>query len=284
MKAIDSAIVTIIKKPFILIFWGVLMLILIMFEYLMPVFKMLHQLSAVSGSNSFESIMSFIQVLYGYLNNGKTVLTAVVICVIILAALSVLISVLLSGYFYILNNAVYKRQQQKVLFSKGVKKYFRTVWLITFTVLFLGLLLLIVMAVSSFPALVITRATIAMDEGKEMLSAALFVDVLTCIVLFFGSMFFKIYTVFLYPAAVNNGNSVKNVFSKAKKFADENFWKVFCSLLIFDLVFIGFQILFINFVGSGWVFLLKWIFLTLFFALFTTYIFATYKRYSEKIY
>jgi len=125
--------------------------------------------------------------------------------------------------------------------------------------------------------LIITRA--AIGKGLEMLPAVLFVDVLTCVVLFFGAMFFRIYVIFTYPALMNNG---KGVFLKAKRFADSNFWKILCTVFVFDVIFIGFQVMFVSLDDNIWLLLLKWIFLTVFYSVATTYVFAAYKKYSEK--
>ena len=115
-------------------------------------------------------------------------------------------------------------------------------------------------------------------KGKQILPALLFVDVLTGVVLFFGLMFFRIYTFFWYPALINNE---KRAFLKAKRFADKNFWKILNAIFIFDIIFVGFQMTFIKFDDNILFLILKWIFLTVFYALLTTYIFAAYKKYSE---
>lgn len=277
MEAIGNAIGVILKRPFILIFWGILMLIVTIGGYILPIFKTLYELSAISGSNSLESIMSFIQVLYGYLSDIKIVIAVILIFLVVLAAISIITGALLSGYFYILNNAINKKQKSKVEFSTGLKKYFGPVWVVTFIILLVGSLLMIFMTISSVPALVITRASV--EKGKQMLPALLFVDVLTGVVLFFGTMFFRIYTFFWYPALINNE---KKSLLKAKRFADRNFWKVLNAIFAFDAIFIGFQVIFIKFDDNIIFLILKWIFLTIFYALLTAYVFAAYRKYSER--
>lgn len=277
MEAVGNAIGIILKKPFILIYWGILTLVFTLVEYLLPVFKTLYELSTISGSNFFESVISLIQVLYGFLSDTKVVIISVVILLAVLVAISILAGVLLSGYFYKLNNAVNKKKGQKNEFVTGIKAFFGSVWIVNYIVFIAGMLLLIIMVISAVPALIITRASI--DKGLEMLPAVLFVDVLTCVVLFFGTMFFRIYVFFLYPALMNNG---KNIFLKAKRFADRNFWKLLSALLIFDIIFTGFQIMFISFNDNIWLLLLKWVFLTIFYAITTTYVFTAYKKYSLK--
>ncbi|HHY23584.1 MAG TPA: hypothetical protein GX527_05010 [Clostridiaceae bacterium] len=276
MEAIGNAIGVILKRPFILIFWGIVMLIFTLGSYVLPIFKTLYELSAISGSNSLESIMSFIQILYSYLSDIKIVIAVIIIFLILLAAVSILTGALLSGYFYILNCTVNKKQKSKGDFFTGMKKYFGPIWIVTFIILLAGSLLIIFMAISSVPALIITRASV--EKGKQILPALLFVDVLTGVVLFFGLMFFRIYTFFWYPALINNE---KRAFLKAKRFADKNFWKILNAIFIFDIIFVGFQMTFIKFDDNILFLILKWIFLTVFYALLTTYIFAAYKKYSE---
>jgi len=171
---------------------------------------------------------------------------------------------------------VNKKQKPKAEFLTGIKKYFSQTWLITFIILLSGSLLIIVMAISTVPALVITGTFI--NKGDNILPAILFVDVLTCVVLFFGLMFFRIYTLFLYPSLVS---SREKYFFNAKQLVDENFWSILLAMLVFDVVFIGFQALFLNLSNNIFVLFVKWIFLTVFYALFSTYIFCAYNKYSE---
>lgn len=276
MEILGRSIGSILKRPFIIIFWGIIMLMFTAAGYYLPVFRIIYKLGAISGSSPTESIMSFIQLLYSYLSDAKLIFIIIFVYLVLLLLVSLISGLLLSGYIYVVHNTVNKKQKPKAEFLTGIKKYFSKTWLITFIILLSGSLLIIVMAISTVPALVITGTFI--NKGDNILPAILFVDVLTCVVLFFGLMFFRIYTLFLYPSLVS---SREKYFFNAKQLVDENFWSILLAMLVFDVVFIGFQALFLNLGNNIFVLFVKWIFLTVFYALFSTYIFCAYNKYSE---
>lgn len=277
MKTIGNTIGIILKRPTIIIFWGIVTLIFTLGSYFIPIFKTIYEISTISGSNTLDSLMSFIQMFYGYLSDYKIVIIVLVLLLVIIAALSIVSGALLSGYFYILNITINRQKRTKKDFIVGFRKHFGPVWIVTFVISLAGFFLGIFMSVASVPTLVIIRASI--EKGKHMLPALLFVVALTGVVLFFGFMFFRIYTLFWYPALINNE---KKALLKAKRFADANFWKILNTIFVFDIVFAGYQIASIK-IGNGLAFLpLKWMFLTAFYTLFTTYIFTAYSKYPKK--
>ena len=274
---IGNTIGVILKKPFIIVFWGVFMLVVTLMGYMFPVFRTLFELSSISGSNPFETLMSFIQLVYSYLSDVKVVAISLGVLLLVLLSVAVIGGALMSGYLSILNNAVNKKVIHKGEFSYGIKQYFNKITLMNFTLLVVGLVIFIIMVVAIVPALVITSASAG--KGKEMLPAVLFVDILTGIVLFFGLMFYRIYAFFWYPAVLNNS---KKPFKEAKDIANKHFWKIVSVFILFDLVYIAFQMLFVKFDDNMVMLLVKWIFTSVFFAMFTTYIFTAFKKYFKQ--
>ena len=272
---IGNTIGIILKKPFIIVFWGVLMLAINLVGYLLPVFRTLFELGSISGSNPFEALMSFIQLIYSYLSDIKIVAISVVVLVLVLISIAVISGALMSGYLFKLNNAVSKKAGRRGEFSYGVRQYFNKISLMNFNVLVIGLVILTIIVVASVPALVITSASTG--KGREMLPTVLFVDVLTGVVLFFGLMFYRIYAFFWYPAAINNG---KKPFKEAKHITNKHFWKIVLVFAIFDLVYIAFQMLFVKLNENIYLLALKWVFTSIFYAI-TTYIFTAFKKYSN---
>lgn len=274
---IGNTIGVILKKPFIIVFWAVLMLIATSLGYLLPVFRVLFELGTISGSNVFESLMSFVQLVYSYLSDIRIVAIFVTVLLLLLFSIAVISGVLLSGYLFKLNNAISKKESHKGEFSYGVKQYFNKICIMNFSLLLTGTVIFIIMLVASVPALVITSALV--EKGREMLPQVLFVDVLTGFVLFFCMMFFRIYAFFWYPAAINNK---KKPFKEARRITNKHFWKIVLVFVIFDVVYIVFQMLFVKFDDNLLLLLLKWIFTSIFFAVYTTYIFTAFKKYSKQ--
>jgi len=275
MESIGNAIGVILKRPFIIIFWAILMLICTVAGYILPVFRTLFQLNTISGSNPFETIMSFIQLVYSYMLDIKVVIIAAVVLLLVLLSIAVISGALISGYFFKLNNAVNKKAGKKGELSHG-RQYFNKITLMNFVLLATGLIILIIIVVASVPALVITRASAG--KGRDMLPAVLFVDVLTGVVLFFGLMFYRIYTFFWYPAAMNNE---KRPFRQSKRIANNNFWRIVSVFVVFDIVYIISQIFFVKLDDNIILLLAKWAFSSVFYAVYTTYIFAAYRKYSD---
>ncbi|HHV97301.1 MAG TPA: hypothetical protein GXX37_12675 [Clostridiaceae bacterium] len=274
---IGNTIGVILKRPFIIIFWGVVTLVTTVIGYLLPIFRIFFELMTISGSNIFESVMSFIQLVYGYLTNVRIVFIIAVALLLILFSIAVISAILLSGYLFKLNNAVNKKESQKGEFALGVRQYFNKICFMNFSLLSLGVIVLIVMAIASVPALIITSALVG--KGQDMLPQVLFVDVLTVFVLFFGLMFFRIYSLFWYPAVINNK---EKPFKEARSITNRYFWRIVLVFTIFDIAYIGFRMLFVNLDNNLLFLFLRWIFSTIFYAMFTTYIFAAFRKYSKK--
>lgn len=274
---IGNTIGVILKKPFIIIFWGVVMFITTLMGYLLPIFRILFELGTISGSNLFETLMSFIQLIYSYLSDVRIVAICVTALILILFSIAVIGAVLLSGYLFKLNNAVNKKESHKGEFSYGIRQYFNKICLMNFILLALGIVVFIIMTVASVPALVITSASVG--KGREILPQVLFVDVLTGFVLFFGLMFFRIYTLFWYPAVISKK---EKPFKDARRITNKHFWKIVLVFTAFDVFYIAFQVLFVKFDDNLLLLLLKWLFTSIFYAMFTTYIFTAFKKYSKE--
>ncbi|NMB96302.1 MAG: hypothetical protein GYA02_06785 [Clostridiaceae bacterium] len=274
---IGNTIGVILKKPFVIIFWGVMMLITTLMGYMLPIFRILFEFGTIGSSNLFETLMSLIQLIYSYLSDVRIVAICVIALLLILFSIAVIGAVLMSGYLYKLHNVVNRKESHKGEFSYGVRQYFNRICLMNFSLLVIGLIVFIIMTVASVPALVITSASIG--KGREMLPQVLFVDVLTGFVLFFGMMFFRIYASFWYPAAISNK---EKPFKNARSITNRHFWKIVVVFTIFDVIYIAFQVLFVKVDNSLLLLVLKWFFTSVFYALFTTYIFAAFKKYSKE--
>ena len=119
---IGNTIGVILKKPFVIIFWGVMMLITTLMGYMLPIFRILFEFGTIGSSNLFETLMSLIQLIYSYLSDVRIV----AICVIAFYYTFFHCSnrcCLMSGYLYKLHNVVNRKESHKGEFSYGVDSF-----------------------------------------------------------------------------------------------------------------------------------------------------------------
>lgn len=273
MKLLRDTIRLIIRRPFIILFLGLVTLACSVIDSYNPVFPILAGLGSVTGGDIFENIISFLQ----FLVDPDIIPTLVLFVLCLSIAAAVLTGLVFSGYFYTVNNILTGKKRFKGEFIMGLKKHFLRISLISFRVLFFGLILAIFMLVASVPAMIITNA--ARTSKPELLAAAVLVDMLTAGVLFFGLMFFRTYMFFWYPAAMNYG---KKSFSAGKQVVDAHFWNIAKRFIAFDIIFIAFQFLFAGIDNSTVLFAVRWIFTTVFLLFFTVYLFTAFKAYTAQ--
>ena len=261
-----------IKRPLIIVFFSILALAFCLVDYINPVTKVFLKWGSLGGGDVFQSIVLMIQFLLKLLVTARGMLYLT----LVLIAASLFIALIFSGYFNMVNSALEGKARVKGEYFSGLKKYFVRVFFMSFVFLLLSAIFAIFLLVASVPALVITKAALSGKSG--FYAAAILVDVITIIVLFFGFMFYRIYMSFWYPAAVSN---TKRAFIIGKKTADMYFWGLIRRFFVVDVVFVLIHIVFMYFESSPIIFFVKWALYTLFFAFLVTYVFALYKVISN---
>lgn len=238
-----------------------------------PLFGLLMGINTITKGDIMHSIISALQIL----SDPSFIPTVVAIIIGISVIGSLIAGLLFSGFFYMLNNALSGKEKVKGEFRSGVKKYFKRVALISIRIILIGFLLVVFLSIATIPAIVITKA--ATPQKPELIASAVFVNFLTILVLFFGMMFFKIYALFWYPAAIN---AQGKYFTAGKKAADLNFWRVVGRFIIFDAVFVLVELIFWKLGDSLITFLANWLFMTGFILLYITYVFFMYRLAHSK--
>ncbi len=289
MEAFGNAIKVLIKRPSVVCFIGFVVLIFTVINYQIPVFAIIHGLSTMGEGNVFESLISVLQLVTGYFNKPGIVMAGLAGLLSLLFILSAILGFLFSGYFNIINNALNDKNKYRGEFAAGVRKYFTKIAWITFRVLLVAVFLLIYLMIASIPAAIITR-TASMDKPQLLFSAA-FIDILTLGVIFFSLMFFRIYVMFWYCAAINQR---KRPLSSGKHIADAHFWRIVKVVLAFDVVYVVIEVL-MTFVqgvlGKGAaesqsaefaVLAVEWALETLFFSVFITYMFSLFRQLAAR--
>jgi hypothetical protein len=271
MNILTTAARTVLKRPFIIIFFGILMIFFTALNNYNPLLPIIFGLSNMTGESIFESMVSLLQVI---LNPG--LIPQIILLFIGFALLASLIAgVVFSGYMYIIDKAVGNSEKVAGDFFTGLKKYFLKIFLTTLKVVLVSFFLVIFMMIVCVPAIVVTR--VAMTDKPELLAAAIFIDFLTAAVLFFGLMFSRIYIFFWYPAIFKNETKP---FTAGKRFVDGNFWSILGRLLVFDIVFVVFQYIIFVTGNSALKFIISWIFGTVFIVTLIIYIFSFFNKYS----
>ncbi len=237
MEAFSNAIRVLLKRPSVVCFIGFVVLIFAVLNYHIPVFTIIHGLSTMGEGNMFESLISVLQFVMGYLSNPGIVMAGLAALISLLFILSAILGFLFSGYFNIINNALDNKSKYRGEFATGVRKHFTKISWITFRVLLVAVFLMIYLLVATVPAAIISR-TVSIDK-PQLIFSAVFIGILTLGVIFFSLMFFRIYVMFWYTAAINQR---KKPFTAGKRIADAHFWLIVRRILAFDVVYVIVQL------------------------------------------
>lgn len=273
MKIFVKSVCAILRRPFILLFFAVVTLAISALNEINPIIPILRGLSSITNTNFFENIVSYLQLLLDPDIIPMVAAFTLISCILA----SLLIALVLSGFLHIINKTIFNKQKTKGEYREGLRKYFGRILVISLKVLILTVLFVLFILVVSVPGIVITIASIT---GKpQLIVPAVFVDILTIFVVFFGTMFFKTYILFWYPAALNNE---KRYFSAGRKVVDKKFWPIALRLLIFDIIFVLFEYVSIYIRDFSLFFVIAWVFNTVFFTMLIIYVFSAYREYSTQ--
>ena len=258
-----------IRRPIIIILPAVLVFILSVINSYSPLMPILLGISNATGAGFFEGIVAVLQlILDRQIIAGAAFLAAGAVLLVSLVS-----AIVLSGYFPIVANTLEGRGKTGGDFLEGVRKYFFRLFTITLRASLTAGLLVMVMVVAAVPAIIITRA--AAVTKPELMPAAVFVDILTGMVLFFGYTFCKIYLLYWFPAAVKG---LDRPFRLAKSLVDRNFFKLLARLLIFDIVLAAITILAFIIPVTIVKLLFGWVFTTAFVTVLTIFVFKSFSE------
>lgn len=271
MSVVRTAVQIIRTRPFIILFSALITLAFCLINKYNPVVTLLFGLTSITGGSIYETLISYLQILL-----DPDIIPMILLFIVAATVVSsILVGLIFSGYFNILNNALKGKKKSRGEFAYGIKKYYIKLVGISLPATVCFLLIVLFILISTVPAFVITHAA---STGKPgLLAGAVFVDILTAGVLYLGFMLFRAYILFLYPAVVNAN---KKVFSVSRCMVNKNFWNISGKIAIFDIVFIVFMLLSRTVENQTVLFVVDWVFSTIFFVLFTSYIFSTFRNYS----
>ncbi len=257
------------KRPVVIILPALLALVLSAINLYNPVLPVVLGVSSATGGSFFDGMISALQLLM-----DPAIIPVIAIFLAgVVVVVSLLAGILLSGYFHIVGNTLAGVEKTKSDFAAGMKKYLWKIFFVTLrAVLILGMIILI-MIISAVPAIIISRA--AATTRPELMLAAVFLDILTAGVVFFGLMFSQVYLFYWYPAVIKD---IRKPFRSAKRLVDSNFWQIVARFILFDAAFVVFAYLVIITPSAILKLLLGWIFATAFIVLLVIYIFHSFGK------
>ncbi len=274
MNMLMASFYSLYKRPLIIFVIGMTAFVIALLNHFNPIIPIITGLGAIGTSNFFSSAISLLQ----YLWEPGIIVKAIMILIAGSIAAALLLSSFLSGSLNMIGNSAADRPVAKGEFVSGLRKNFWRLVTINIRIFLVYSVYLMLVSVVVVPSLALTRA--ATGSRPQMLIAAIFVDVLTVFVLFFSFMFLRIYTLYWFPAVYGR---FRNAFISAKRIADSNFWRIVRAFLCFDIAFILFHLLAgqISPGAAALSFFLKWLFNTLFFSTYISYIFNTFFGYAK---
>lgn len=288
MGTLNNAVKILGKRPSVLVLTIIMSAIICFFEYLFM--TLAYSISMFkSGGSVFDDYINIIQFLIGTIAAPTTAVKVIIALVVLVVAASLILGFLFSGYMNILNNAVLERNKKPGSeFLHGLKTHFLRLFSVNLWTVCCTILFVIYFVIASIPAVIVLDNAI---NGSLNIFAGIFLVLLTAVVLFFSFAFFRQYICFWYPSTYTYE---KNHFKMAKKISDFNFWYLLSRFIIFDIVFILFEVLYIiaNFslannqvvggVTNTILFIVNLTFKTVFIALFVSFVFSSFKQCNER--
>lgn len=273
MNIFKTTIQAVVKRPFIPILIGSIMLVAAIFNAFIPLMAMIIGIVNMTGGGFFDSILSVLQMLIDAENIPIILISMATITVIV----SIVMGLLLPGFLLIVGDALEKGKKKKGLFVEGIKRYFFRFLLMALKTSLFTLLLIVFLLVASVPAIIVTRATVT--SNPDLLLAAIFMDIVTAGVFFMCLSFFSAYIYMWYVAA---SKGVKKPFKVGKAIADREFWKISLGLLVFDVIFAATIYLIYSSDSQMFRYVSGWIFTTAFFTTLAVYLVSTYRAIERR--
>lgn len=288
METLNNAVRLLGKRPSIFVLTVILSSVICVVENLF--ITLFYGMTMFKTGSPFDDYINIIQFVIDTILVPQTAVKIIIVLAIAIVAAALILALLLSGYFNILYNAVEEKSKSGGSeFVAGVKKYFLKMISVNLWTLCSMVIFAIYILVASIPAAIFIDNAI---NGTINVVAGILIFVVTILVLFFSFAFFRQYISFWYPSVMIYK---KNHFKIAKRISDNNFWALLSRFIVFDIVIVVFDILYIiaNFslanaqVVSGLtnniLLVINIIFKTIFIALLVCFVFSSFKKCNDKL-
>jgi len=287
METINNAVRLLAKRPSILILTILTSIVLCVIENLLM--TLFYGMTMFKTGSPFDDYVNLVQFVIDTALVPQTAVKIIIALVVLVVAVALVFGLLLSGYFNILTNAVQgKPKKPGSEFLAGVKKYFFRMVSVNLWVLSSIILFVIYVAIAAVPAAIFIDNAL---NGEINAVAGVLLFVVTIIVLFFSFAFFRQYITFWYPSAIVNN---KNHFKIAKNVSDKYFWPLLSRYIIFDIILVLFDAIYViaNFsmanaqVVSGFtsnvLLIVNIVFKTIFIAVTVCFVFTSFHNLRQK--
>lgn len=280
---LTKSIGTIFRRPSILIFLA------IVFGFLSYGTTLLSEVTSTYFSleevpKSFSEIITSITIAFTAIIsniNGRILIKGLTYVMLGILVISGILALGFSGYYYTIYRALDKQPRRKHDFLMGIKKYFFKTWVINCLFLIITLILIVLSVVAMVPSFVYFGN--ASTDNNLIIGIVL--GTVTMIVLAFTFIYYLMYVSFWYPALYSNN---RRPFRYAVSLVDRNFFGIFVRLffVIFFLLVCYIAIDFSSILFGGplgsYAVVIKWVFNTLYFGFYTSYIFSIFRYLDRK--
>jgi len=287
MGTLNNAIHLLVKRPSILVLTIILSSVICVVENLF--ITLFYGITMFKTGSPFDDYINIIQFVIDTILVPQTAVKLIIVLVVLICVVALIFAILLSGYFNILNNAIEgKSKKSGSEFIAGIKKYFLRMISLNLWTLCGVVLFVIYVLIASIPAAIFIDNAFS---GAVNIIAGILLFIITLLVLFFSFAFFRQYIVFWYPSAIVYD---KGHFKIAKKISDSNFWTLLSRFVIFDIVILVFDAVYIvaNFslanaqvisgTTSNILLFINIIFKTIYIALLVCFVFSSFKKFNDK--
>lgn len=287
METLNTAARLLAKRPSILVLTIILSTLLCIVENLF--ITMLYGITMFKSGSPFDDYVNIIQFVIDAILVPETAVKLILALVVLIVVGALILAVLLSGYLYILNNAVDgKSKKVGSEFILGVRKYFLRMVTINLWTISAMILFIIYVLIATIPAAIVMDNAL---NGSLSIFAGTILAIITILVIFFSYAFIRQYIAYWYPSALLYD---KGHFGIAKKISDNNFWSLLSKLIVFDIVLVVFNLLYaianfsladsqvISSATNNILLLINIIFKTIYIALLVCFIFTSFKKCNDK--
>lgn len=286
METINNAVRLLAKRPSILILTIITSIVLCVIENLLM--TLFYGITMFKTGSPFDDYVNLVQFVIDTALVPQTAVKTIIALVVLVSAAALVFGLLLSGYFNILTNAIQgKPKKPGSEFLAGIRKYFFRMVSVNLWTLSLLILFAIYVVIASVPAAIFIDNAL---NGDVNIVAGVLLFIVTLIVLFFSYAFFRQYITFWYPSALVFN---KSHFKVAKKVSDKHFWSLLSKYIIFDIILVLFDTIYViaNFsmanaqvvsgLTSNVLLIVNIVFKTIFIAVTVCFVFTSFHKLSE---
>jgi hypothetical protein len=275
------------KRPSILFLTAIISFVICIADNL---FVLMSQSIAMFKTGSrLNDYVNIIQFLINTILVPRTAVMVILLIVVLVAATALILALLFSGGFNILNSAANgKDNKGENGFIAGVKKYFLRMLSLNLWTLCSIILFIIYALIASVPAVIIFDNAL---NGTVNIFAGFLLVIVTLVILFFSFAFFRQYMFFWYPSAIIYE---KNHFKIAKKISNLNFWKLLSKFIAFDIIALLFNLVYliasfsladaqnVSGITNYILFIIDIVFKTIFIALLLCFVFSSFNACNNR--